>query len=91
MARSRSATTPEVAIEAYEQLAIYYEHHAREPMRAAELTQAAMEELRKASCAQNAHLDFDRSRRIRSRLDRRLARLARKAKSAGLSFNIPTT
>ncbi|MGO9639830.1 MAG: ribonuclease H-like domain-containing protein [Candidatus Acidiferrales bacterium] len=91
LARSRSATTPEVAIEAYEQLAIYYEHHAREPKRAAELTQAAMEELRKASCAQNAHLDFDRSRRIQSRLDRRLARLARKAHSAGLSFNIPTT
>lgn len=63
--------------EAYEQLAIYYEHHAREPHRAVRVVRKALAELRRANrlgtMAAVAH------RRWRERLDYRLARLERKA------------
>lgn len=63
--------------EAYEQLAIYYEHHAREPHRAAGLARKALAELRRANrlgtIAATAH------RQCRERFEHRLARLERKA------------
>ena len=64
-------------LEAYEQLAIYYEHHAREPHRAAELARLALADLRRANrlgtIAPSAY------RQQRMRFERRLARLERKA------------
>ncbi len=63
--------------EAYEQLAIYYERHAREPSRAAELARKAIAELCKADrlgmIAPHAY------RQHRARFELRLARLERKA------------
>lgn len=63
--------------EAYEQLAIYYERHAREPQRAAALARKAIAELRKAdrlgTIAPHAY------RRGRARFEKRLARLERRA------------
>jgi len=63
--------------EAYEQLAIYYERHAREPHRAASLARKAIAELRKAdrlgTIAPHAY------RSGRARFEKRLARLERKA------------
>jgi uncharacterized protein len=67
--------------EAYEQLAIYYEHRARDAQRAAALAREALAELRKlnrlGALAPNAY----RGRKIR--FEKRLARLERKA-SRGL-------
>jgi uncharacterized protein YprB with RNaseH-like and TPR domain len=64
-------------IEAYEQLAIYYEHHAREPNRAAALARKALVELRNANrlglIASGAYCQS------RARFEQRLARLERKA------------
>ena len=64
-------------LEAYEQLAIHYEHRTREPGRAAEFARKALAELRRArplsTLAPAAH------RTWRSRFERRLARLERKA------------
>jgi len=86
LARSCSAKTPEVAIEACEQLAIYYEHHACDPLRAAHLAQAAMQQVRAASAANPAaQPNLAHSRRIQARLERRLARLARKVGTADSS------
>jgi hypothetical protein len=63
--------------EAYEQLAIYYERHAREPHLAAALARKALAELRKAdrlgTIAPHAY------RTGRARFEKRLARLERKA------------
>jgi uncharacterized protein YprB with RNaseH-like and TPR domain len=63
--------------EAYEQLAIYYEHRAHEPHLATALVREALAELRKANrlgiLAPSVH------RRQRARFERRLARLERKA------------
>jgi hypothetical protein len=65
------------ALEAYEQLAIYYEHRAREPQRAAGLTRDAIAALtvahREGTVSHAVH------RRLRERLTHRLARLERKA------------
>jgi uncharacterized protein len=62
--------------EAYEQLAIYYEHRTREPHRAAALARQALEELRNANrlgeIAPGVYRD------CKARFDRRLARLERK-------------
>ena len=62
--------------EAYEQLAIYHERHARQPHRAAEIARDALAELRRANraglIASHVHT------RARSRFERRLARLERK-------------
>jgi uncharacterized protein len=63
--------------EAYEQLAIYYERHAREPHRAAVFARRAIAELRQAdrlgTIAPHAY------RAGRARFEKRLARLERKA------------
>jgi uncharacterized protein YprB with RNaseH-like and TPR domain len=63
-------------LEAYEQLAIYYEHHARSPHRAEELSREALAALRQALAA--GRIEAARYRRLRARLEHRLARLARK-------------
>ncbi len=64
-------------LDAYEQLAIYYEHHAREPERAAGLAREALAELRKA--LRGGSIEPGRYRRMHARLEHRLARLTRKA------------
>jgi uncharacterized protein YprB with RNaseH-like and TPR domain len=63
--------------QAYEQLAIYYEHCAREPHRAAALARKALAELRKADRLGLIAPGVYRQRR--ARFERRLARLERKA------------
>ena len=64
-------------LDAYEQLAIYYEHHARQPERAASLVQEAVTELRKA--LGGGRIEPGRYRRTQARFEHRLARLTRKA------------
>jgi uncharacterized protein len=64
-------------LEAYEQLAIYFEHRARDPGRAAELARNALLELRKAK--QLATIPQTAYRNSRLRFEQRLARLERKA------------
>jgi len=66
----------EAAVEATEQLAIYYEHRVKQPLRALELTRAAMGELGRAQ--QDGHLTKERARKIEARLAPRLARLERR-------------
>ena len=66
----------EAALEAYEQLAIYYEHHAREHSRAAALTRQALAKLRTGLRA--GGVEPGRYRRWQTRLAHRLARLTRK-------------
>ena len=63
--------------EAYEQLAIYYEHRAREPHRAAALARKALLELRNANRLGTMPSNAYRDRRLR--FEQRLARLERKA------------
>jgi len=64
-------------LEAYEQIAIYYEHRARQPHRAAALTKKALFELR------NAHrlgtIGAANYRERRRRFEQRLTRLERKS------------
>jgi hypothetical protein len=67
--------TLEAAIEAGEQLAIYYEHRAKQPRRAAELTSGAIAELRSAQ--RDGGIPAARAHKIEARLTRRLARLER--------------
>jgi uncharacterized protein YprB with RNaseH-like and TPR domain len=62
----------ESAMEASEQLAIYYEHRVKEPRRALELIRAAIGELRAAQ--RNRQLPEDRANKIQARLTRRLTR-----------------
>jgi len=64
-------------LEAYEQLAIYYEHRAREPHRAAVFARKALAELRRASCL--GTLSPGALKAWRLRFQQRLARLERKA------------
>jgi tetratricopeptide (TPR) repeat protein len=64
-------------IEAYEQLAIYYEHHAREPRRAAALTREALVKLTEATRA--GRLQAQQYRRWHARLQHRLTRLTAKS------------
>src|ERR1700730_12616226 len=66
----------EVAIEATEQLAIYYEHRAKQPQRAAELTSHAIAELRRAR--RYGGIAAARAQKIETRLARRLLRLERR-------------
>jgi uncharacterized protein len=61
------------AIEAAEQLAIYYEHRAKRPQRAAELTSHAIAELRSAQ--RDGGIAAARANKIEARLARRLLRL----------------
>ena len=65
----------EAAIEAAEQLAIYYEHRAKQPHRAAEMTSHAIAELRNAQ--RDGGIAAARAKKIEARLTRRLARLER--------------
>jgi len=65
----------EDAIEAAEQLAIYYEHRAKQPHRAAELTAHAIAELRSAQ--RDGGISAGRAHKIEERLRCRLARLER--------------
>lgn len=72
----------ESAIEAAEQLAIYFEHRAKEPQRALDLIQAAIAELGEAHDA--GRLPKDRTGRIQSRLLARLLRLQRRCRATPL-------
>jgi uncharacterized protein len=62
---------------AYEQLAIYYEHNARNPDQARQVVQQAMEELRRAN--QLGDIASSAYREIKEKFDHRMARLERKA------------
>jgi uncharacterized protein YprB with RNaseH-like and TPR domain len=73
MASARGASAAEFAIEACEQLAIHFEHRARQPERAAEWTETALRQLRAAT-----RLEPARARRLEARLGHRQRRLARK-------------
>ena len=70
----------ESAIEAAEQLAIYYEHRAKQPRRALELVRAAIAESRAAHS--DGFLANQRAIKIESRLARRLTRLERRCAGA---------
>jgi len=63
--------------EAYEQLAIYYEHEAREPGRALALAREALAQLRRAN--QAGTIAATEYRRTKARFVHRLLRLERKA------------
>jgi uncharacterized protein len=65
-------------LEAYRQLAIHYERHAREPQRAATLARRALAELRPPN--RNAGLSAALLRRYKSDFERRLQRLDRRAR-----------
>ena len=65
----------ESAIEAAEQLAIYYEHRANQPQRALDLMSVAINELQTAQC--EGKIARDRANKIEARLARRLTRLER--------------
>jgi uncharacterized protein YprB with RNaseH-like and TPR domain len=67
-------------LEAYKQLAIHYEHQAREPHRAALLVRKALGELRPSN--RHAGLSAALLRRYRSDFERRLQRLDRRARPA---------
>jgi hypothetical protein len=71
------ADNAEASLEAFEQLAIYYEHHARLPHRAAALTRDALAAL--AAAHRNGNLSHVQHRRLRDRLQHRLARLEKKS------------
>src|ERR1700722_4190767 len=62
---------------AYEQLAIYYEHNARNPGQARQVVQQAIEELRRAN--QMGDIASCAYREIKEKFDHRMARLERKA------------
>jgi len=64
--------------EAYEQLAIYYEHKARDPEQAREIVRQALDELRRA--LQVGDIAPGPYREIKSRFDRRGERLERKCR-----------
>ncbi len=66
----------EASIEAAEQLAIYHEHRAKQPHRAAELVREALAELQEAQRA--GGFTPSRASKIESRLAHRLARLQRR-------------
>jgi uncharacterized protein YprB with RNaseH-like and TPR domain len=68
-----------VAIEAAEQLAIYYEHRAKQPLRAIDLVRQATAELRDAQ--RLGGFTGNRANKIQSRLAHRLARLERRCSS----------
>ena len=70
----------ESAIEAAEQLAIYYEHRVKQPSRALELVRAATGELQAAQ--RDGKIAKDRAGKIEARLVRRLTRLERRCEGA---------
>jgi len=63
--------------EAYEQLAIYYEHKARNPEHARQIVRQALDELRRA--IQVGEIAPGVYREITARFDRRMQRLERKS------------
>jgi tetratricopeptide (TPR) repeat protein len=63
--------------EAYEQLAIYYEHEAREPRQALAIAREALAQLRRANPV--GTIAAAEYRRIKARFEHRLVRLERKA------------
>jgi uncharacterized protein YprB with RNaseH-like and TPR domain len=63
--------------EGYEQLAIYYEHEAREPRQALAIARQALAQLRRAN--QAGTIASAAYRKIKARFEHRLARLERKA------------
>jgi uncharacterized protein len=69
-------------LEAYEQLAIYYERHAREPHEAASITKKALAELRRAN--RTGTVAANLYKRSRARFERRLTRLERKTSGVPL-------
>jgi uncharacterized protein YprB with RNaseH-like and TPR domain len=84
--RQKSAPTIEdtqnalvAAIEAAEQLAIYYEHRAKQPRLAAELTSRAIAELQSAQ--RDGGIPTERGRKIEARLARRFDRLERRCRT----------
>lgn len=66
------------ALDAYEQLAIDYEHRARDPQQAAALTRAALQALRTA--LRLGTIEPSRFRKYKARLEHRLARLEVKSR-----------
>jgi uncharacterized protein YprB with RNaseH-like and TPR domain len=64
--------------EAYEQLAIYYEHKARDPEQARQIVGQALDELRRAN--QVGDITPGAYREFRARFDRRMERLERKSR-----------
>jgi uncharacterized protein YprB with RNaseH-like and TPR domain len=65
--------------EAYEQLAIYYEHKARNPEQARQVVEQALKELRDA--VEIGEITPGAYREFKSRFDRRMARLGRKTQT----------
>jgi uncharacterized protein len=63
---------------AYEQLAIYYEHKARDPEQARQIVRQALDELRRA--IQVGDIAPGPYRELKARFDRRLERLERKSR-----------
>lgn len=77
----------ESAIEAAEQLAIYYEHRAKQPRRALDLIRAAIEQF--DAVRHTGKLAKNRASRIESRLMRRLSRLECRCATAPLRLGTP--
>ena len=78
----------ESAIEAAEQLAIYYEHRVKEPLRALDLIRAAINAFQEAHRA--GRFTKDSSGKIEARLARRLTRLERRCAGAPpVNANLP--
>ncbi|MCL6565992.1 MAG: ribonuclease H-like domain-containing protein [Acidobacteriia bacterium] len=75
--RASSPADPR-ALEAFEQLAIYYEHRARDPQQAAALTRAALQALRTG--LRSGTIEPSRFRKYKARLEHRLARLEVKSR-----------
>jgi Tfp pilus assembly protein PilF len=63
--------------EAYEQLAIYHEHNARDPRRAREIVRQALDELRRAN--RTGTISPGAYRQINARFEHRMGRLERKS------------
>ncbi|MGH9702982.1 MAG: ribonuclease H-like domain-containing protein, partial [Candidatus Acidiferrales bacterium] len=63
-------------LDSYEQLAIYYEHHARQPLQALRLAREALDALQEL--LRIGQKDSTKLRKMQTRLEHRLARLTRK-------------
>jgi hypothetical protein len=74
-------------LEAYEQLAIYYEHRAREPLRAAALVREALAALRQA--CRLGTLASAVAGQFKARLERRLERLEKSLRQHHMQAVIP--
>ncbi len=76
-------------LEAYEQLAIHYEHRAHEPLRAAALTREALVRLQQA--AHSGRIAAPRYRSWHGRLQKRLNRLTKKTNQPTKSIPLEET